>query len=69
MSAMKTTPDPSEGRDCGLDEDDDSCWRCYGAGGFHNCYEDVCCCMDPGSLNEVCGECGGAGYIQTEANR
>lgn len=34
------------------------CWFCYGAGGFHDCGEDACCCRDPdGDLNEPCMEC------------
>lgn len=37
------------------------CWQCGGAGGFHDCGEDTCCCLDKGDLNEVCDECNGRG--------
>lgn len=38
------------------------CWHCLGAGGFHDCGEDCCCCLDPDDdLNEGCPECGGHG--------
>ncbi len=37
------------------------CWMCGGDGGFHDCGEDVCCCLDKEDLNETCSECGGRG--------
>ncbi len=37
------------------------CWQCFGAGGFHECGEDCCCCLDKDDLNEECDECGGRG--------
>jgi hypothetical protein len=39
----------------------ESCWCCLGAGGFHECDEDSCCCLDPEELNDVCEECQGTG--------
>lgn len=40
----------------------ETCWQCYGEGGFHNCGEDCCCCADPDDdLNERCQECNGLG--------
>jgi hypothetical protein len=44
------------------DEDDDCCWRCHGEGGWHDCGEDCCCCLDPEAIDENwvwCDECGG----------
>jgi len=38
------------------------CWYCHGDGGFHDCGEDCCCCLDPeDDLNEWCPECEGHG--------
>jgi len=38
------------------------CWQCHGAGGFHDCGEDCCPCLDPeDDLNEKCDVCGGEG--------
>lgn len=39
----------------------ESCWSCLGDGGFHNCGEDTCACLDPDELDEVCEECDGEG--------
>lgn len=38
----------------------ESCWHCFGAGGFHDCGEDCCPCAEP-DLNETCPECHGEG--------
>jgi hypothetical protein len=37
-----------------------SCWKCMGEGGFHDCGEDCCPCLEP-ELNELCEECDGEG--------
>lgn len=46
-------------------EDDDTCQTCGGDGGYHDCGEDTCCCLDPGGSDDedwiVCEECGGSG--------
>jgi hypothetical protein len=46
---------------CGCMLEPESCWQCLGAGGFHNCGEDTCCCLDPEALDDVCEECEGEG--------
>lgn len=38
-----------------------SCWCCMGEGGFHNCGEDTCCCLDQNTIDDVCEACDGAG--------
>jgi hypothetical protein len=41
-----------------------SCWECFGEGGWHDCGEDCCCCLDP-EINEWCPTCGGDGeYLE-----
>lgn len=42
------------------------CWDCGGEGGFHDCGEDSCCCLDP-ELNEECATCEGNGVIRCAA--
>lgn len=39
----------------------ESCWSCMGNGGFHNCGEDTCVCLDKETLQDVCEECDGEG--------
>lgn len=40
----------------------ETCWQCGGAGGFHDCGEDTCCCLYPDEdLNDRCEECHGEG--------
>lgn len=43
------------------------CHACHGEGGYHDCGEDACCCLDPEDPNSDdwvwCDECGGAGYF------
>lgn len=45
------------------------CWQCQGEGGFHDCGEDCCPCLEPElDLNEKCQECDGqGGYLQCSA--
>lgn len=50
------------------DYDDDygsgeACWRCMGDGGWHDCFDDTCCCLDPDEINVACPECGGSGVL------
>ncbi len=48
------------------DEPDDNyedCWACHGEGGFHDCGEDCCCCLDKDEITETCQECGGTGRL------
>lgn len=46
-----------------------SCWQCLGAGGFHDCGEDCCPCLDKEEITEDCDECNGKGrYLQCSAS-
>jgi hypothetical protein len=44
-------------------EEQQSCWNCMGAGGFHDCFDDTCVCADPDELTETCEECEGSGEL------
>lgn len=50
---------------CGNDDMEwESCWHCLGAGGFHECGEDCCVCVDKEEITETCSECNGdGGYL------
>jgi len=39
----------------------ENCWSCMGEGGYHDCWDDTCCCLDPDDRNMPCQECGGKG--------
>ena len=45
---------------CGCILERESCWQCMGAGGWHDCGEDTCPCLDP-EIDEWCEECEGNG--------
>jgi DnaJ-class molecular chaperone len=48
--------------DCGsTNTDTEECWQCHGEGGWHDCGEDVCCCLDKEEITERCPECNGTG--------
>lgn len=54
----KEEADETQCQQCGEAMIPEQCWHCHGAGGFHDCGEDCCCCRDPdGDLNEPCLEC------------
>lgn len=57
-------PDNPDYYDCDPDYDCDSetCWHCFGEGGFHDCGDDCCPCAEP-ELNVTCEECKGTGRI------
>lgn len=38
-----------------------TCWYCAGAGGFHDCGDDTCCCLDTEEIHNDCEICDGAG--------
>ena len=46
--------------ECGLEKEPESCHACHGEGGYHDCGEDTCCCLDK-SPNIICDECDGTG--------
>lgn len=62
------TPDDEDYcRICGAPMERVSCWHCLGEGGFQDCGEDCCCCLEP-ELNEGCQECGSRGtYLECTA--
>jgi hypothetical protein len=39
-----------------------TCWDCGGEGGYHDCGEDCCSCLDPENDME-CETCGGTGEL------
>lgn len=44
-------------------EDRMQCWLCHGEGGFHDCGEDTCCCLDKDEITDDCPECDGEGWL------
>lgn len=62
MSATDDDPDPWVCEVCGAELERIDCWQCHGEGGFHDCGEDVCCCLDGDEITEDCGECDGDGF-------
>jgi hypothetical protein len=47
---------------CGADTESEQCWQCQGEGGFHDCGEDCCICLDKEEITEQCTECEGRGF-------
>ena len=43
--------------------DHETCVNCGGSGGFHDCGDDSCCCLDPDEITETCEECHGSGEV------
>lgn len=60
-----------EANNYGKEPDDDfeymgtgeTCFACGGEGGFHDCGEDACCCLDKDEISIKCEECQGSGYL------
>ena len=48
-------------RTCGLEMERVTCWHCHGAGGFHDCGDDCCPCLDKEEITYDCQECQGEG--------
>ena len=48
---------------CGIEMDDEPCWNCSGDGGFHDCGDDVCCCIDKDRITHDCDVCRGEGHL------
>lgn len=40
-----------------------TCYACGGEGGYHDCGEDCCVCLDKEEITETCEVCGGRGWI------
>ncbi len=50
---------------CGSYTEYVECEECYGEGGFHDCGEDCCCCLDKEEITVDCEICKGhGGYRQ-----
>ena len=45
---------------CGSEKEHVTCWDCGGEGGYHDCMDDCCCCLDPED-NRDCATCHGEG--------
>lgn len=37
------------------------CWKCMGEGGWHDCGDDCCPCLDKEEITQDCEECDGEG--------
>jgi hypothetical protein len=46
---------------CGAMMEWESCWQCMGQGGWHDCGEDCCPCLDKEEITVDCDECDGEG--------
>ncbi len=57
MGTAPTTQERWAFEDC----EDDTCPECLGEGGWHDCGEDCCCCLDKEEITETCQVCGGSG--------
>lgn len=42
----------------------EDCPDCGGEGGYHDCGEDCCCCLDPDRVTHACPTCKGKGWIR-----
>lgn len=54
---------------CGNEMEWVDCWSCQGEGGYHDCGDDCCPCLEPElDLNVDCPECKGeGGYLECQA--
>lgn len=43
-----------------------ACPDCWGEGGYHDCGEDCCCCLEP-EANIECPTCHGDGFVSCPA--
>lgn len=61
-SAFTDCHEPKCCTTCGAELDWENCWSCAGDGGFHDCGDDCCPCLEPEmDLNEPCDICHGRG--------
>jgi hypothetical protein len=48
----------------------ESCWQCGGEGGWHDCGEDCCACLEPddqaGDFWHTCDVCEGSGEVAAD---
>lgn len=47
---------------CGSDMESVECWQCFGDGGWHDCGDDCCPCLDKEEITRDCDECNGQGW-------
>jgi DnaJ-class molecular chaperone len=40
----------------------ETCWLCHGQGGWHECGDDTCPCLNK-DITDVCPECDGKGEV------
>ncbi len=50
---------------CGAEMEPVNCWQCHGEGGWHDCGEDCCPCLDKEEIDERCDECDGKGWYHS----
>ncbi len=43
--------------------DFEPCYHCHGEGGWHDCFDDTCCCLDKDEITDICGVCKGSGEL------
>lgn len=67
-----TSSYPDARIDSGPENDGDAetvdCWECNGEGGYHDCGEDCCMCVDQERVTHECSTCGGSGFVRIEAS-
>jgi hypothetical protein len=58
---MSDHDEPATCPECGADLEWADCWQCHGEGGWHDCGEDCCPCLDKEEIDTLCDECDGEG--------
>lgn len=61
---------PTERCPTGCEGEWETCWQCGGEGGWHDCGEDCCACLDEEEVTRACDNCSGeGGYVICAAAR
>jgi hypothetical protein len=67
-ATMSDHDEPATCPECGADLEWADCWQCHGEGGWHDCGEDCCCCLDKETIDVECDICEGeGGYLQCDS--